>query len=82
MKVLENERAAPDLPSHRWAANAMADAAPSDFVAKIHAAFDGTMQRVTDSFTTESKLWVSATALVVAVALPLDAFAVTQTPVG
>ena len=78
LKIVENERAAPNEPSHRWYANAVSDAAPTDFVAKIHAGFDGTMARVTDSFTAESKLWVGAVALVVAFALQLDAFALVK----
>ena len=78
LKMVENERAAPNEPSHRWYANAVSDCAPTDFVAKIHAGFDGTMARVTDAFTAESKLWVGAVALVVAFALQLDAFALVK----
>ena len=78
LKIVENERAAPNEPSHRWYANAVSDCAPTDFVAKIHAGFDGTMARVTDAFTAESKLWVSAVALIVAFALQLDAFALVK----
>lgn len=78
LKIVENERAAPGEPSHRWYANAVSDCAPTDFVARIHATFDGTMARVTDAFTAESKLWVSAVALVVAFALQLDAFALVK----
>jgi hypothetical protein len=75
LKVVENERANPEHPSSRWRANAVADCANSDFVAKVHAGFDSTMARVTDGFGWESKLWVSAVALLVAVALQLDSFA-------
>ncbi|HEV8316385.1 MAG TPA: hypothetical protein VGQ10_03210 [Vicinamibacterales bacterium] len=75
LKVVENERAQPDQPSTRWRANAVADCATSDFLGKLHTSFDGTMTRVADGFTAESKLWVSAVALLVAVALQLDSFA-------
>jgi hypothetical protein len=74
-QVVENERLHPDQPASRWRADAIADCATSDFVGKLHASFDSTMARVTDGFTSESKLWVTVVALVVAVALQLDAFA-------
>jgi hypothetical protein len=74
LKVVENERAEPNMPAHRWRADAVADCAPGDFVAKIHASFDNTMARVTDSFTGESKLWVVAASLLVVVALQIDIF--------
>jgi hypothetical protein len=74
LKVVENERAEPNMPAHRWRADAVADCAPGDFVAKIHASFDNTMARVTDSFTGESKLWVVAASLLVVVGLQVDVF--------
>lgn len=75
LKAMENERARPEQPAARWRAEAVADAAPTDFVARLHANFDSTMARVTDAFTMESKLWASAAAFGVAFALQLDAFA-------
>jgi len=73
-KVVENERAHPDQPAARWRADAIADCATTDFIGKLHASFDSTMARVTDGFTSESKLWVSGMALIVAMAMQLDAF--------
>ena len=77
-KVVENERAQPDLPASRWRSNAIADCAPCDFVAKLHASFDNTMARVTDAFSGESRLWVVAASLLVAVGLQFDTFALVQ----
>lgn len=74
LKVVQNERANPELPASRWRADAVADVGPNDFVAKLHASFDNTIARVSDAFGAESKLWVTAVALFVAVALHLDAF--------
>ena len=78
LKVVENERAEPNLPAYRWRADAVADCAPGDFVAKVHASFDSTMARVTDAFTGESKLWVAAASLAVALALQVDTFALVK----
>lgn len=72
LKVVQNERAEPDLPASRWRANAVADAGANDFIAKLHADFDNTIARVSDGFGAESKLWVAAVAFVVAFALQLD----------
>ncbi len=74
-KVLENERANPDQPSARWRADAVMECATSDFIGKLHASFDNTIARVSDGFTAESKLWVSAVALLCAIGLQLDSFA-------
>jgi hypothetical protein len=74
IKVIENERADPDQPAARWRANAVTDCATSDFVGKLHAGFDSTMARTTDAFGSESKLWVCAISLIVAVALQIDSF--------
>jgi hypothetical protein len=72
LKIVENERAGPDEPSSRWRTNAVAECGASDFTAKLYASFDATMARVTDAFTAESSLWVSAVALLVALAIQLD----------
>jgi hypothetical protein len=74
-KVVQNERAQPDLPARRWRSDAVADAAPCDFVARLHASFDNTMARVTDAFSGESRLWVVVASLVVVVGLQFDTFA-------
>lgn len=72
LKVVQNERAEPDLPASRWRADAVADVGANDFIAKLHANFDNTIARVSDGFSAESKLWVAAVAFVVAFALQLD----------
>jgi hypothetical protein len=72
LKVVQNERADPDLPASRWRADAVADVGGNDFIAKLHANFDNTIARVSDGFGAESKLWVAAVAFVVAFALQLD----------
>jgi hypothetical protein len=77
-KVVENERSQPDLPASRWRSNAIADCAPCDFVAKLHASFDNTMARVTDAFSGESRLWVVAASLLLVVGLQLDTFALVK----
>jgi hypothetical protein len=72
LKIVENERAEPDEPSTRWRTKAVVDCGASDFIAKLYASFDATMARVSDAFTAESSLWVSAVALLVALAFQLD----------
>ena len=50
IKMVENERANPEEPAHRWRTDALLDAAPGDFTGKIHQMFDNTMARVSDGF--------------------------------
>jgi hypothetical protein len=78
IKLVENERAQPDQAASRWRSNAIADSAPSDFVGMLHASFDNTIARVTDAFASESKLWASGVALIVAVTLQIDSFALVK----
>ena len=75
LKAVEHERANPTQPAHQWRSNAVADCATSDFIGRLHDGFDSTMARVTDAFAAESQLWVAAVALIVAIALQLDSFA-------
>lgn len=75
LKMVENERARPEEPAHRWRTDAVVDSASSDFIGKVHQSFDSTMARVTDGFGAESQLWVAVVALFVALALQLDSFA-------
>jgi hypothetical protein len=44
----------------------------------LHASFDNTIARVTDAFASESKLWASGVALIVAVTLQIDSFALVK----
>jgi hypothetical protein len=78
LKVVDNERANPEQPANRWRADAVMECATSDFLGKLHASFDNTIARVSDAFTAESTLWVSAVAFVVAVLLQLDSFAIVK----
>ena len=78
LKIVENERAQPGQPARLWRSNAITDSAPSDFVGKLHASFDNTIARVTNAFAGESKLWASAVALLLVIALQVDTFALVK----
>jgi len=69
LKAVENERADPALPAHRWRSDAVAACATSDFIGKLHDSFDSTMARVTDAFGAESQLWVAVASLIIVVAV-------------
>ena len=75
IKIVENERANPSEPAHRWRTDALLDAAPGDFTGKVHQMFDNTMARVSDGFGIESQIWVTILALIVAAAMQLDSAA-------
>jgi hypothetical protein len=78
LKIVENERTQPGQAARLWRSHAITDSAPSDFVGKLHASFDNTIARVTDAFAGESKLWASGIALLLAIALQVDTFALVK----
>ena len=73
--ALEIEKYAPELANHVRNELAILQAASSDFVAKIHAWFDSTMDRVSERFTAHARVVTFAAATLVAVLLQFDALA-------
>jgi len=75
MTALELERTKPELPSNLWYDTAIIQEAKSQFVAKINAWFDQTVDRVSSNFTLSTRLITFACAALVAVLLQLDTIA-------
>jgi hypothetical protein len=71
---LKLEAIHPDLPSPIRHNLAAATEAPSQFFGRLHACFDGIMDRVTQRFAAHVRLTAVGVALAVAVGLQLDAF--------
>ena len=73
LQALANERDNPDQSAELWRSRALAQCAPSDFLAGLSQAFDNAMARSTTSFGMEAQMWVSMIALALVFALQLDA---------
>ena len=56
-----------------WRSKALAQCAPSEFLAGVYVAFDNTMARATTTFGMEAQLWVSFVALGLVLFVQLDA---------
>ena len=68
------EASQPELATHVREATAVITEAESRFVAKVNGWFDPTMERVSQSFTNQSRYWTAGISLVLALLLQLDAF--------
>jgi hypothetical protein len=75
MTALKLEETKPDLPRNLWYDTAIMQEAKSQFAAKINAWFDQTVERVSTSFTLNTRLITFACATVVALLLQLDTIA-------
>jgi len=70
--ALEIEKNAPQLASHIRLELAILETSSSEFVAKVHAWFDSTMDRVSERFTYSTRIITFAVAVLIAVLLELD----------
>jgi hypothetical protein len=68
------EASQPELATHVREARAVISQAESQFVAKVNAWFDPAMDRVSQSFTTQSRYWTAGISLLLALLLQIDAF--------
>ena len=73
--ALQLEKASPELANDVRHSMAILQEAKSEYVAKIHGWFDQTIDRVSDRFTQTARVWTFAAALLVAVTVQLDTFA-------
>ena len=64
----------PELATHVREARAVIVKADSQFVAKVNGWFDPTMDRVSQSFTNQSRYWTAGISLLLALLLQIDAF--------
>jgi len=64
----------PELATHVREAQAVITEAESQFVAKVNGWFDPTMDRVSQSFTNQSRYWTAGISLILALLLQIDAF--------
>ena len=78
LQAMENERAHPEQSVQVWRSQALAQVAPSEFVASLYQSFDTAMARATASFGTEAQVWVSAVAIVLVLILQLDTVALVR----
>ena len=78
LQAMENEKAHPEQSAQLWRSQALAQVAPSEFVASLYQSFDTAMARATASFGTEAQIWVSAVAVVLVVIIQLDTFALVR----
>jgi hypothetical protein len=69
---LEAERTAPETAADVRASKALLEKGASDFLARLYAWFDQTMDRVSELFTLYTRLVTTVTALLVAITLQLD----------
>jgi hypothetical protein len=74
-RMLELERASPELANTVRANMALLEKASSDFLGKMNAWFDQTIDRVRDTFTARTRIITICAAVVVALFLQLDATA-------
>ena len=74
LQAMANEREHPEQSAETWRSQALAQCAPSEFLAGLYVSFDNTMNRATTTFGREAQVWVSAVALVLVVIAQLDAF--------
>ena len=70
--ALEIEKKAPQLANHMRLELAILKTSSSEFVAKVHAWFDSTMDRVSERFTYSTRIITFAVAVIIAVLLELD----------
>jgi hypothetical protein len=75
-KVVELEISSPTLSSSVRSNQAILACAKSDFVAKLNAWFDQTIDRVEEAYTSSSLIWTMLAALAIAGALQLDALGI------
>jgi hypothetical protein len=73
MLSMRLEASRPEMASHVREATAVITVAESQFVAKINGWFDGTMDRVSQNYTSYSRRWTIVVSLGVAMLLQLDA---------
>ena len=76
MLVLEQSR--PDLANDARQSLALATHASSEFLAKLNAWFDQTIDRTSETFTRKARLWTVGVALVVALFFQVDTFQLLQ----
>jgi hypothetical protein len=68
------EASHPELATHVREAQAVITEAESQFVARVNGWFDPAMDRVSQSFTTQSRYWTAGISLFLALLLQVDAF--------
>jgi hypothetical protein len=73
MQAMANERDHPEQPAEVWRTQALAQCAPSEFLAGLCQSFDNAMARATTTFGQEAQVWVSLVALVLVCVAQLDA---------
>jgi hypothetical protein len=73
LQAMANERDHPDQSAEVWRSRALAQCAPSEFLATVYAAFDNAMARATTTFGREAQTWVSLVALGLVLVVQLDA---------
>lgn len=78
LQAMANEQANPEQSAQLWRSQALAQCAPSDFVAGVYQTFDAAMARATTSFGSEAQVCVTIVALAIAVGLQLDAIALVK----
>ncbi len=71
-QLLAEEQANPQLATTECHSRAILTSSVNDFTGKIFSWYDNTMQRISDHFTLEAKLWTSVIALLVVLAIQLD----------
>ena len=77
-KILELEISSPAMASDVRQTIAIATHAPKEFVAKINAWFDQTIDRTVESYTGKTRAWTTGFALVVALFFQVDTFELIQ----
>lgn len=71
---MQLEASQPEIATHVREARAVIMKAESQFVAKVNGWFDPTMDRVSQSFTNQSRYWTAGISLLLALLLQIDAF--------
>jgi hypothetical protein len=71
-QALLEEQANPNLRAAEWHGRAILSASVNEFTAKLFSWYDNTIQRISEHFTLEAKLWTSLVALIVVLAIQLD----------
>ncbi|MGC4081523.1 MAG: hypothetical protein QM736_05245 [Vicinamibacterales bacterium] len=74
LQAMQNEQAHPEQSAAQWRSQALAQVAPTPFMATLFQSFDTAMARATASFGSEAQIWVTLTALVIVIVLQLDTF--------
>ncbi|MGE3959642.1 MAG: hypothetical protein AB7H96_23200 [Vicinamibacterales bacterium] len=78
LQAMQNERAHPEQSAQRWRSDALAQVAPSEFMATLFQSFDTAMARATANFGSEAQVWVTLTAFAIVAVLQLDTFALVR----